>query len=281
MTVDRRGRRPSVSLLSSKRPDAPPHLGDPALLAALSAASAALARLDATTALHPLRPALLHRARLDAARRQAAADGHLIDPWHLAATLEGLPLRAMRDSEWVRDAGALQDAARLALDYHRWLAAPDADAEDQVLAALAALEGHGPYGVPLLDVAWGAWLWLERGGARPPLRAALVRRWGRVGVLRAPLPITGAAALGPDQPWDPALWVRSFLRAVVAEAGAALDLLVEMERRWLAARAAVAAGRRRTSRTPAAGGPLAGLPPVSAPTPAPPLRLAAEAARPP
>ena len=37
---------------------------------------------------------LLHRTRLDAARRQAAADGHLIDPWHLAATLEGLPLRA-------------------------------------------------------------------------------------------------------------------------------------------------------------------------------------------
>jgi hypothetical protein len=146
-----------VSLLSSKRPGAPPHLGDPALLAALSAASAALARLDAATALHPLLPALLHRTRLDAARRQAAADGHLIDPWHLAATLEGLPLRAMRDSEWVRDAGALQDAARLALDYHRWLAAPDGDAEDQVLVALAALESQRPYGVPLLDAAWGAW----------------------------------------------------------------------------------------------------------------------------
>src|SRR3954463_12346434 len=206
--MDRRGRRPSVSLLSSKRPDAPPHLGDPALLAALSAASAALARLDAATTLHPLLPALLHRTRLDAARRQAAADGHLIDPWHLAATLEGLPLRAMRDSEWVRDAGALQDAARLALDYHRWLAAPDEDAEDQVLAALAALEGSCPYGVPLLDAAWGAWIWLERDGTRPPLRAALVRRWGRVGVLRPPAadhrggrararPALGSGALGP------------------------------------------------------------------------------------
>ena len=38
--------------------------------------------------------------------------------------------------------------------------------------ALAALEGQSPYGVPLLDAAWGAWLWLERGGTRPPLRAA-------------------------------------------------------------------------------------------------------------
>src|SRR3954464_14512027 len=243
MIWDRMGRRPSVSLLSGKRPDTPPPLGDPALLAAIAAASAALARLDAGPALHPLRPALLHRARLDAARRQAAADGHLIDPWHLAATLEGLPLRAMRDSEWVRDAGALQDAARLALDYHRWLVAPDEDAEDQVLAALAALDGQCPYGVPLLDTAWGAWLWLNRGGTRPPLRAALVRRWGTMGVLRAPLPITGAAALGPDQPWDPALWIPAVLRAATAEAGAALDLLVEMERRWLAARAAGAGGR--------------------------------------
>src|SRR4051812_6853921 len=244
--MDRRGRRPSVSLLSSKRPDAPPYLGDPALLAALPAASAALARLDAATTLHPLLPALLHRARLDAARRQAAADGHLIDPWHLAATLEGLPLRAMRDSEWVRDAGALQDAARLALDYHRWLAAPDADGEEQVLVAGAALDGQSPYGAPLLDSAGGAWLWLERDGTRPPLRAALVRRWGAMGVLRAPLPMTGAAALGPDQPWDPALWIPAVLRALAAEAGAALDLLVEMERRWLPARAAGAAGRRRT-----------------------------------
>ena len=267
-----------MSLLSTKRPEAPPHLGDPALMAALSAASAALARLDAATALHPLRPALLHRARLDAARRQAAADGHLIDPWHLAATLEGLPLRAMRDSEWVRDAGALQDAARLALDYHRWLTAPDDDGEDQVLVALAALEGQSPYGVPLLDAAWGAWLWLERGGTRPPLRAALVRRWATMGMLRAPLPITGAAALGPDEPWDPALWAPSFLRAVAAEAGAALDLLVEMERRWLAARAAVAAGRRRTSRAPAAVDLLAAIPLVSATTLAAALAMSVKAA---
>src|SRR3954451_8104901 len=278
MVVDHRGRRPSVSLLSSKRPDAPPHLGDPALLAALSAASAALARLDAATALHPLRPGLLHRAPLGAARRPAAAGGQLLDPWHLPAPWEGLPLRATRDSEWVRDAGALQDAARLALDYHRWLVAPDEDAEDQVLAALAALEGSCPYGVPLLDAAWGAWLWLERDGTRPPLRAALVRRWGTVGVLRAPLPITGAPALGPDQPWDPALWIPAFLRAVTAEAGAALDLLIDMERRWLAARAAVAAGRRRTSRAPAAVDLLAAVPLISATTLAAALAMSVNAA---
>ena len=62
----------------------------PALLAALARAAAALARLDQASAAHPLLPALLHRARLDAVRRQAAADGHLlVDPWHLAALAGG------------------------------------------------------------------------------------------------------------------------------------------------------------------------------------------------
>src|SRR4051812_34521251 len=109
----------------------------------------------------------------------------------------------MRDSEWVRDAGALQDAARLALDYHRWLVAPDADAEDQVLVALAALDGQRPYRVPLLDGAWGAWLWLERGGARPPPRPAPGRgrglKAGPGGGGAAPAAARGpGAALGHD-----------------------------------------------------------------------------------
>ncbi|MBY0334834.1 MAG: hypothetical protein K2X49_29650, partial [Acetobacteraceae bacterium] len=267
-----------MSLSATRRHDGAPHLGDPALLAVLVTASAAVARLDAAAALHPLLRALLHRARLDAARHQAAADGHPLDPWHLAAALEGLPLRAMRDSELAMDAGAIYDAARLALDYHGWLVAPGFDAEGEIRAALAALVGERPYGVPLLDAAWGAWLWLERGGTRPPLRAALVRRWGTAGLLRAPLPLTGAAALGPDQPWEPRLWIPAFLRAVAAEAGAVLDLLLEMERRWLAARAKVAAGRRRNSRAPAAVDLLAAVPLVSATTLAAALGLSVKAA---
>lgn len=50
---------------------------DPALAAALARAAAAIARLDQALAAHPLLPAFLHRARLDAVRRQAAADGRL------------------------------------------------------------------------------------------------------------------------------------------------------------------------------------------------------------
>jgi hypothetical protein len=71
---------------------------DPMVLAgALAGAAAAIARLDQALAGHPLAQAFLYRARLDAVRRQAAVDGQLIDPWHLAATIEGLRLRLRMD----------------------------------------------------------------------------------------------------------------------------------------------------------------------------------------
>jgi hypothetical protein len=47
----------------------------PALTEALAAAAAAIARLDEVLAGHPLERAVLHRARLDAVHRQAAATG--------------------------------------------------------------------------------------------------------------------------------------------------------------------------------------------------------------
>ena len=87
---------------------------DSRLTAALARAAAAIARLDQALAFHPLRPAFLHRARLDAVRRQAAVDGRLIDPWHLAALLEGLRLR-MDASLRIIDRGAIFEAARHAL----------------------------------------------------------------------------------------------------------------------------------------------------------------------
>ena len=66
---------------------------DAAVAAGLARAAGAIARLDQALAFHPLRPAVLYRARLEAARRAAAVDGTGIDPWHLAAVLEGLRLR--------------------------------------------------------------------------------------------------------------------------------------------------------------------------------------------
>src|SRR4051794_10070320 len=67
---------------------------DPGLAGALERTSGAIARLDQALDGHPLLPAFLYRIRLEAVRRQAAVDGELIDPWHLAAVLEGLRLRA-------------------------------------------------------------------------------------------------------------------------------------------------------------------------------------------
>jgi hypothetical protein len=88
------------------RPDLTPTAASADLARALERAAAGLARLDqALGPAHALRPAFLHRARLDAVRQQAAADGQGIDPWHLAAVLEGLRPRLERASS-VLDRGA-------------------------------------------------------------------------------------------------------------------------------------------------------------------------------
>ena len=214
------------------------------------------------SASHPLRPAFLHRARLDAVRRQAAVDGQAIDPWHLAAVLEGLRLR-MDGALRIIDRGAILDAARHALDLHQWLTAPDFDQEGEVQQAEKHLACVAAGDTPLLAAARGVHAWLDSGGTRPPIRAALIRFWTREKLLRAPVPLTGAWALRADMPWDAAAWIPAFLTALAVEAEDALDLLFAMERAWFAARAAVA-GRRRTSRAAAAVDILAAAPLVSA-----------------
>jgi hypothetical protein len=260
----------------SPRLAAPPAAVTADTAAALAQAAAALARLDQALAGHPLTPALLHRARLEAVRRHAAVDGFAIDPWHLAALLEGLRLR-MDSSLRIIDRGFLFEApsagfpsadadgtlassARHALTQYQWLVTPDFDQEGEIrraAAALAAAPGH-----PLLAAAHASHAWLDIGG-RPPLRAALIRHWMRHGLLRIPVPLTGAAALRPDTPWDPAAWIPEFLHALAAEAADALQLLLDLERAWLSARRAVA-GRRRHSRAPAALDRMAVTPLLSA-----------------
>ena len=113
-------------------------VGDGAAVGALAAASAAMARLDQALTSHPLRQAFLYRARLDAMRRQAAVDGCLIDPWHLAATLEGLRLR-MDPYLRIIDRARILDTARGALDLHQWIVEPDVDQEGEVQRAEAWL----------------------------------------------------------------------------------------------------------------------------------------------
>jgi hypothetical protein len=233
---------------------------DPALTNGLARAAAALARLDQAAANHPLAPALLYRTRLEAVRRQAAADGMAIDPWHLAATIEGLRFR-MEHALRLIDRASLFAAARHALEQYQWLVAPDFDQEGDVQRAETLLAAQA--GTPLLAAAAGLRQWIEHGGARSPLRSALVRFWVRQQVLRHPLPLTGARALQADVPWEAATWTAAFLAALADEADDALDLLVALERAWLAARRAVA-GRRRHSRAATAIDILAAAPLVSA-----------------
>lgn len=233
---------------------------DLALADSLTRAAAALARLDQAAANHPLRPALLYRTRLDAVRRQAAADGQAIDPWHLAATIEGLRLR-MDHALRLVDRGSIFEAARHALDEYQWLTAPDFDQEGTVQAAEIVLAAQS--GTPLLAAAAGLRAWIAGGGARAPLRSAMVRLWVKQGVLRLPLPLTGSRALSADIPWAEADWVPVFLAAIADEAVDALDLLLALERAWFAARRTVA-GRRRHSRAAAAIDILAAAPVVSA-----------------
>ena len=239
----------------------PPVTLDPALAGSLARTAAAFARLDQALGSHPLRPAFLHRARLDAVRRQAAVDGQAIDPWHLAAVLEGLRLR-MDGALRIIDRGAILDAARYALELHQWLTEPDFDQEGDVQQAEKCLAAQAG-GTPLLAAAHGLRAWVEAGGTRPPIRAALIRFWTRQKILRMAVPLTGVRALQADVSWDAATWIPAFLTALAVEAEDALDLLFAMERSWFAARAAVA-GRRRTSRAAAAVDILAAAPLVSA-----------------
>src|ERR1700746_3362710 len=168
----------------------PPPL-DPALAGALACAAGAFARLDQALDGHPLLPAFLYRARLEAVRRQAAVDGLLIDPWHLAAVLEGVRLR-MDHAIRIIDRGVIFDAARHALTLHQWLTVPDFDQEGEVQRAEEHLAGClQPNDTPMLGAARGLHAWLEAGGARAPLRAALIRFWTRHRILRIPIPLTG------------------------------------------------------------------------------------------
>jgi hypothetical protein len=248
----------------------------PALAGALERAAASFARLDQALHNHPLRAAFLYRVRLDAVRRQASVDGQSIDPWHLAAVLEGLRLR-MDGALRIIDRGAIFDAARHALTLHQWIVAPDFDQEGEVQLAEKALAHPSAAAAPLLSAAVSMHAWLQGGGTRPPIRAALIRHWTKHRLLRAPVPLTGPRALGAEVPFEAEVWIPFFLEALADEAADYLQLVCSMERAWFTARASVA-GRRSTSRAAAAVDVLAMAPLLSATTLAAGLGMAVKSA---
>jgi hypothetical protein len=235
-----------------------------ALATALASASAAIARLDQALAGHPLAQAFLRRARLEAVRQQAAADGQLIDPWHLAATIEGLRLR-MDPYLRIIDRADILEKAKTALTLHQWIVEPDFDQEGEIQRAEAMLAMQ-PASLPLLiAAAQGFRDWVESGETRPAMRSALVRFWRKRRLLRLPVPLTGAAALRPEQSWEQEHWLPAFFRAIAREAADGLDLLYTLERAWFDARRGIA-GRRKDSHDAAAVDVLAAAPVLSATT---------------
>jgi hypothetical protein len=246
------------SLLRTDRPL--PGAVDATLLGALERASGAIARLDQALDNHPLQAAFLYRAWLEAVRRQAAVDGHSIDPWHLAAVLEGLRLR-MDHALRIIDRGQIFEAARTALTLHQWIVEPDFDQEGEIQDAERHLAGTSG----LVGVGEALWSWLDSGGTRPPVRGALVRFWTKNRLLRAPVPLTGPRALSAEAPHGRADWMLAFLEALASEAADYLEMLRSLERGWLGARSN-AGGQRRTSRAAIAVDVLAATPLISATT---------------
>ena len=234
-----------------------------ALAGDLEHAAGMIARLDSALASHPLAPAWAWRTRLDAVRRQAAIDGQVIDPWRLAALIEGVRFRLDHTPALI-DRGIVFDAARHAFALYRWFAMPDMAQREVIQQAADHLEAVGGAHSPLLGAAFAVHAWLDQGGERPPIRAALALYWQRRGVTALPCPLlTGVQALGAETPWGREAWTGHFLAALAAEAEDGIALLRSIERRWLAARAAVA-GRRRDSRAAQAVDILAAAPLVSA-----------------
>jgi hypothetical protein len=247
-----------------------------ALATSLAAAAASIARLDQALAGHPLAQAFLYRMRLTAVRHQAAADGALIDPWHLAATVEGLRLR-MDPYLRIIDRADILEKARAALTLHQWLVEPDFDQEGEVQRAEILLRRQAAALHPLLAAAQGLRDWINAGETRPAMRAAMVRFWRERQLLRIAVPLTGAAALRAGQSWDRDLWLPAFLAAIEREAADGLDLLYTMERAWFAARRA-SAGRRKDSHAAAVVDVLAAAPVISATTVAGVLGIAVKSA---
>ncbi len=246
------------SLLRADRPAAVAF--DATLLGALECASGAIARLDQALDNHPLRTAFLYRTRLEAVRRQASVDGHGIDPWQLAAVLEGLRLR-MDHALRIVDRGQIFEAARSALTLHQWIVEPDFDQEGEIQDA----ERHLANAVGLVGVGEALWSWLDSGRSRPPVRSALVRFWTRSHLLRAPVPLTGPRALSAEAPHGRADWIVAFLEALASEATDYMEMLRCLERGWSAARARVPA-QRSTSRAALAVDVMAATPLISATT---------------
>ncbi|AOX21725.1 hypothetical protein [Kozakia baliensis] len=227
----------------------------------LTRAALAIGRLDQRLRNHPLQSAILFRERLEAARACAAVDGHLIDPWHLAAELEGLKPRIVGENAY--DRGNVIDAAKAAFDQYLWLTRPTSEQTTRLESALAALDNAAIANGPLLGAAQAFHRWIDVGRDRSSMRGALVRFWQESTVLHCPLPLVAARAFAGEAPWEPRRWTPLFLGCLADEAEAIERRTIAFEQAWRVARAQTRV-QRRTSRARTALDLIAAFPVISA-----------------
>ncbi|WP_025829162.1 hypothetical protein [Acetobacter okinawensis] len=130
---------------------------------------------------------------------------------------------------------------------------------------------------PLLGGALAFRQWIETGHGRVPLRGALVRLWCEDGLLRTPLPLTGAAAFRSGTSWTARNWVPAWLSAIGDEAEAIRAMARALEASWRQARLQ-AGDQRRNSRASAAIDVIAAHPVISATSLAARLSMSIKAA---
>ena len=195
----------------------PPPMGE------LTNAALRCGRLAQALDNHALLPAILFRARLDAARRSAAADGQLIDPWHLAALLAGLRLR-LDAGETIADRATLFANARHSLEIHQWLVTPDFDQEGEVQRAEQAIAATNAADGPIMAAGRAMHAWIDADQPRQAMRSALTRHWRRSGLFPAPFPLIAARSLAADTPWTRDEWLLVYLRSLATEAADMLQL---------------------------------------------------------
>lgn len=122
---------------------------------ALELAARDIGRLDLALSGHVLQKAFAYRVRLEAVRRQAFADGFVIDPWQVAALRLDLRL-CLSAGDGIAGRAALLAAARQALDLDAWLTAPAAaqPVEGEVTGKATAQQDNSPPALYVGHVAY-------------------------------------------------------------------------------------------------------------------------------
>ncbi|ETC99228.1 MULTISPECIES: hypothetical protein [unclassified Asaia] len=239
----------------------PPHSPGDRLYAALTRAAVSIGRLDQRLHNHPLLPAILFRERLEAARVCASMDGYVIDPWYLAAELEGL--RLTMPGEGVADRGVFVDNAKIAFEQYQWLAHPTSTQKAHIQQATELLRSEATAVGPLLGAARAFHCWIDAGNGRSPMRGALVSFWQETQLLRVGLPLTGARSFASGTCWERSVWIPCFLNALADEAEGIHARITGIERQWHHARAH-SGSRRCNSRADTAIDLIAAFPLLSA-----------------